>query len=352
MNYDILYLYLIHSDNLVNRKDNLISTSNYLKNLADEINLKININIVNCPDLKFIEENKEKYNQKIININNIEDNFFKNTAKFTINYNQLSNLEKHKNVYNIISKINNNKALHLIIEDDLIINMNNDIHLKNFFKFLQNTKKEWDIIFTSFSDHNNNDNFEFIDIRNISKILLAKSSYFINKETAINLLNSLNNNIKYSLRISLSEYINNNINCKSYITNKHLFIEGSKLGIFPTTINTNNFLFQNNDYLLISKYLNNNNISIDDLKNIENIYNKSNFKNNPDILHSMGLIYYKYGDYDKSKEFLINAINNLKKNDGYIDKYSDILNNCINMFQYNQISMDECLNKPSKYIYN
>ena len=66
----------------------------------------------------------------------------------------------------------------------------------------------------------------------------------------------------------------------------------------------------------------------------------------------MGLIYYKYGDYDKSKEFLINAINNLKKNDGYIDKYSDILNNCINMFQYNQISMDECLNKPSKYIYN
>ena len=49
------------------------------------------------------------------------------------------------------------------------------------------------------------------------------------------------------MKLSLSKFIfDNKENIKSYILNKHTIFEGSKIGIFPTSVNTNNYLIQNN----------------------------------------------------------------------------------------------------------
>jgi len=50
----------------------------------------------------------------------------------------------------------------------------------------------------------------------------------------------------------------------------------------------------------------------------------------------MGIFYHKNNMNDKAFEYFENAFQLLKDQKGYIGKDSEILNNCINIYQYNQ----------------
>lgn len=49
---------------------------------------------------------------------------------------------------------------------------------------------------------------------------------------------------------------------------------------------------------------------------------------------------------------MIDACLNIKKYNGYLTKTNEILNNCINMFQYDQIDLEECKKLKSKYSFD
>jgi hypothetical protein len=131
--------------------------------------------------------------------------------------------------------------------------------------------------------------------------------------------------------------------------NRHLFLEGSKIGILPSSINPNNFLFQNNQFISLTNISNKNDITDDDIKEAEKLYESIKHMDSADIMHIIGIIYYKKNDYANSKKFLIDAVASLKRNKGYLQQNSEILNNCINMHQYDQIYLEECKALPSKY---
>ena len=54
-------------------------------------------------------------------------------------------------------------------------------------------------------------------------------------------------------------------------------------------------------------------------------------------------------DYNKSKKLLSDSVINMKKNNGYLTNSSEILNNCINMHQYDQDDLEECIKNKGKY---
>ena len=78
------------------------------------------------------------------------------------------------------------------------------------------------------------------------------------------------------------------------------------------------------------------------IKELEKIYKNSGL-NNPDFQHSLGLAYYKYGDYKKAKEIMIEAVKNYKKMGGFICQHNELLNNCINMHQFEQSDIENVL---------
>ncbi len=178
---------------------------------------------------------------------------------------------------------------------------------------------------------------------NYFKILIAKSSYFISNTCASKIYNFMNK-ITFTYKIQLSYFIyKNKDNIKSYVFNRNLLFEGSKLGIFTTSINNNNYLYQNGEFVKLSQLIGNNDYIDDDIvKKGETIYNASG-KNNPEFQHTMGLIYYKNKQYKKAKEIIIEAVNNLKRNDGLITQQNEILNNCINMHQFEQSDIENVL---------
>lgn len=359
MNYNILNLYIIYTDILKKRNDTLLSSIEFLKSICKNNKIDININIINSPSAKFINDNVELFKDRIIDLNSLSNDIIEKEriyieySKFKINEYQVSNIEKHRNVYKSIMENLDSKSLFLIIEDDIVINNDNENVFNDFFKYIQLKENEnkWDIILSSNADFDN-DNLCFKDFRkhsNNNHIIISKGSYFINKKTASKLYDYFNT-LKYSLKIKLSKYINDNNDLKVMVMNKYLFLEGSKIGLYPSSINNSNVLYFNNEYIRLTLYLRQDNITEEDLKNINNIYNNNKFKNNSDFLYTMGLIYFKYKDYNKSKQYLMEAIEYLQKNEGLISQYNEILNNCINIHQYDQTFIETSNLKQSKYI--
>jgi hypothetical protein len=338
-------IYIITSDHLKLRYNNLNQQIGKLKEIFHNNKINFNFHQINNPSSNDIENNLDKYKDIVsLSKDDIEDNDFKNQI-IPLNTCQLSNLNKHLKAYELI-KNNTNNDYHFIIEDDIIIL---DDFIDNINSFLIKIKEiDFDLILTGIAINQSGD-LNFLNSHNYFKVLISKCSYFISNECASKLL-EFNSKIRFTQKLSLSYFIwKNKETIKCYVCNKNLFFEGSKIGIFSTSINNNNFLYQNGEFVKLTQLVGDNEYVPDDvIKQVEDICNNAG-KNNPDFLHTLGLAYYKNKNYKKAKDTLIEAVNYLKKNDGFISQHNEILNNCINMHQFEQSDIENALKLPGIY---
>jgi TPR repeat protein len=131
--------------------------------------------------------------------------------------------------------------------------------------------------------------------------------------------------------------------------NNHTFLEGSKIGTFSSSTSASNFLYQNTDFINLAKISTHDNIDDEKIKMAENIFQNANYPDSPDFLHTMGVIYFKRKDYVKAKDYMTRACDHLESSYSYCGKSSEILNNAINIYQYNQPMLSECTSRKSKY---
>jgi len=338
-------IYLITSEHLKIRFNHLNHQIVKLKSIFDKLNINYNFIQINNPSNKEIEKSIDKYKDRVIlNKDEIIDDDFKNLIT-PLNTNQLSNFSKQQKALEMIKK--SDVKINYIIEDDIMII---DDFINNFIKLLEKVKTlDFDILFTSIAINDTENEEKFINSYDCFKVLIAKSSYFITNKCASKLFDYLDK-IRFTYKLSLSYFIWENKNdIKSFVFNKNLLFEGSKIGIFASNTNSNNFLYQNGEYIKLTQIVSNNEYIEDSLvKQAELIYNSSG-KNNPDFQHTMGLIYYKNKDYKRAKDILIEAVFNLKKTDGYISQQNETLNNCINMHQFEQSDIDNVLKLDGVY---
>lgn len=344
-------IYVIKSEHLIQRKKSIELTLNKIKTAMKNNNFNFNIIYITSPTDKDIEKNIGEYNSKINLTENIEDSDFKKEQS-RFNLAQISNLYKHKKAYEMI---NNSMTKHnFIIEDDVIII---DDYINNFNECLGLLKRiQYDILFTCISNNTSTGKINIELTSTNYKILMMKSSYFINKETAKQLYSYLDV-IRFPIRIAISKFIYDNKNTiKSYILTKHTLFEGSKIGTYSSTTKTSNFLIQNNHYIEMINILKElENINTDNETEIEKIIDKGakycNLygKDNPEFQHILGLMYYKKNRFEESLESMKTAIYSFKKNEGYVPQFNEILNNCINMHKFCQKDIESCFTKPSIY---
>ena len=281
--------------------------------------------IKNDFDIEIINKEIEYVNKSKLQNTGI-DEFDKSLTN--INKYMADNIERHRLIYNIIDE---NETC-LILEDDNVIL--ND-HLNNVKEFLKNKDTlmtDYDIgIIGITTQNNNNEKLKLINYRNNSNIIPSKSAYMIKGHLAKKIYNYFNQH-NYSMRVQLSKYIYDNLDVKIGIINKHIFLEGSKIGVLPSSFNKNNLLIFNPDYIKLLQLLNKNG----DITSAESIFKKLSSINSVDGYHLMGIFYHKNNMNDKAFEHFEKSFQLLKEQNGYIGKDSEILNNCINIYQYNQ----------------
>lgn len=347
-------IYVIHDEKYKTRYNIINNTIIELKKICNKIgNIEVNIKFItndNNIDKKRINYDKYPIDTDNIELNNINTEY--NNRITLLNEQLISNIEKHRNIYNSIAISNDNTdTYHLVLEDDALISSDYISNIEETFKNIANkTFSEWDILFTCLPSMKLNDKLEMNNTKDFFKFLMNKSSYFIKKNICEELYN-FTNTIKFSHKDMLSRFIFENPNKYKYMfLNKNLILEGSKIGIVPTTINNNNFLFQNNIYINLINISNKEKLEKKDIEQSEKLYEESckQFLS-ADIMHIMGIIYYKYNDYNNSKEFFNKALENTKMHNITLFQGSELLNNTINIYQYNQEYLEECKKIKSKY---
>lgn len=334
-------IYVIKSEHLNIRNKMLKTTLDLIMGMMKNNNYNVKIINILKPSIEDIENNISEYDKKI-NLNNeeITDSDFK-SSQVKFNLAQLSNLHKHMQAYELIktSKTRHN----FIIEDDILIL---DEHRNNFNDFLKLLKTiDYDLLLTCLAMNDDTNKINIVPVNNYFKILLTKNSYFITP-TIAKKLSEYMNVIRFPMKLSLSKFIfDNKDTLKSYLLNKHTIFEGSKIGVFPTSVNTTNYLIQNNSYTTLTNMINNNESDLDKAYKHYMEYGKDN----ADFQHMLGLLYYKNKKYKEAIDILKLAVINFKKNEGYMIQYNEIINNCINIYQYYQDDIKDCFNKKGLY---
>ena len=340
-------IYLIITEKLFpTRKKYTNATLEKLCNILNSNNISTSVVKVSKPDT-------EDLNVDILKEIKLEKTGIENIDKFlsVISLEHISNIKKHITCYESI--VSSGKDYNLILEDDILITKDYEENILHMIKdCLELHIKDWDILFCCIStDGTSLNNNLLSNVYDMYNTLPAKSSYFIKKSMASQLISYIDH-FKYSMRGILNRFIiENKNNFKFKMYNKHTILEGSKIGIFPTTINNNNILFQNTDYMNLIKLLNSKELTLVEYNQAKTIENNLSQLQSPDVYHIMGIICHKMNNHKEALEFFEKALKITKEKNGLISKNSELLNNTINLFQMLQDDDIKLFQeKPSKWI--
>ena len=341
-----IHIYIISTEELKNRITNINNVVAILKNLCAKNNIQAFINLISEPSSSTVDKNISVFNSRV-DYSPFKDNNEYNEYITMLNSCQISNYEKHRELYKII-KDKSEEDLHMIIEDDMLISNSYINNINDMINDL--TKKDncdlWDILFLSLNTVNNGENF--INFRTVYNKLITKSCYFV-KPKICNKLYEESTTFKLQIKYFISKYIEDNKDLNVYFYNKNTLIEGTKIGIYPSSVSSANYLYFNNEYIGLLKIYNKDVITDDDIKEACELYKIVENINSSDIINIMGMIYNKHKNYKEAKKYFIQALDTHKKNYGYLQKNSNILNNCITIFQHDQDMLEECLKAKPKY---
>jgi GR25 family glycosyltransferase involved in LPS biosynthesis len=248
---DTLNILVIHAKKLTIRAEKFKNILHTLDNISKKKKITIKTQFISQFEPEQIDKNIGEYN-KLVSYDPIHDPDFDN-QRFMLNSAILSNIEKHKEAWKSISKLNaSNKSLYLIIEDDALLFPE---CVDNLLDVLNLDHSTWDFLSLGLSVPNPpNDSNDFINFRNHLKILPSKEAYLIKPSTA-RLFYEQSNKFKFTLRIHLSYLFKENPNVKVFFPKKRVFIDGSKLGIFPSSIHPTNILIFNSEFIQMHSYI-------------------------------------------------------------------------------------------------
>jgi hypothetical protein len=332
-----VHVFAIHSDELVFRKKFLI---NALKTIEDI-----------CSKNSFVYDTyviKDANDVMVDAIDKTEDTDV-NAKIIHLEKEHISNFSKQKQAIQKIVELGEKEKegdvhYYMCIEDDCIILPQ---FVANLEKFFENPSiSPWDILFLCVCQPNDIQEFQFNDIREIFKILPSKECYLINVNTAKKLLIDLEK-MHFQYRVQLSQWINKNPEVISKYPTKRISLEGSKVGVMPSSVNNNNILIYNRDFIkMFNMVLGREALDIDVATEL---YNSSSHLKSPDITHIYAVLMFKKERFSEAKDLFIQAVNENMLQNGKLEKNSEMLNNAINICGIYQPDRDSYREPPSKY---
>ena len=253
------------------------------------------------------------------------------------NANMISNCLKHLEALKYLST-KGEHDINLILEDDVFYNDKFESQFEEFVRL--GYYKSFDMVFFGLPGEKPSiysDGGPTVVVSttiNGNGLLPCCDSYYVNRKTVARLL-ELYVPIKYPHNIQLSYLIDkDNINCGR--TYPNLLVDGSKIGFTTSTISPNNILLFNNAYKMVYKLLDKAQLTPDDIKLINGIFENNSAKDNPDFLFLEGLFNMKLANYGKTKELFDRAYIGYEQNMSPLTNQSALIQNYIDLAKHLQ----------------
>jgi len=250
----------------------------------------------------------------------------------------LSNCLKHCSAIRAVTNgVSAPDDLHLVLEDDCCFSDNAIDMFMNVVARLPELAADWEIAFLGFpavkmpDDKDDPTALRVKRTADLFKVLPGCDSYLITKQGAAK-LNALMLPFKFNFNVQLSYAIQKS-GAASYSCTPNVFIEGSKLGTYVSSLNTNNLLIYNQAFREMFGLVQLNSYTDVDRENFAKLWEITTFKGHPDFLYQKGMYLMKDRKFEEAKVVFDQCFDIYKKNACAMTKDTVFLNNYIELFK-------------------
>ena len=316
-----LKVYIIHVKALTNRKSLCDKLHNELSQ-ATSFDLE-SFDYITKNDPSEITDPVEVDMNPIPNDNGQFDRL--NTFLRPLKVVHVSNAMKHKEaLQSIASAQDTNTTIHLVIEDDSLKQSPELVPLQQAMTTF--TTEKLSVMFLGIPPGVAAKNGKQL-VSDVYNTLPCCDSYLITPAAARETLKHFTP-IKFPTNIQLA-YALAKAQMVSYMSAPAIFVDGSKLGVFVSTIDSNNRLVFNGHFVAIAKAINENLPE----ENIDALFNKAEPKWHPEFMHLQASYEKKKGNYKQAEQYYSEALNQYIAFGGIIDNQTELLRDFMRLYR-------------------
>jgi GR25 family glycosyltransferase involved in LPS biosynthesis len=270
-----------------------------IKNLKD--NNIVHVDVITAHEPKDITAETIKEYVDVTKVADMPEQYASSLKPLHVN--QLSNSLKHLAALRHIIVTNDESRAYVVLEDDVLYN---DDVAKVLKTTIANRPEPCDLLFMGLPSTKTGtpESIAYESGTNIFKSLPSCESYAMTLKGA-NLLLAKFLPIRFPTHIQLTYTIKVLNACEMHVCSPNVFVDGSKIGVYMSSIEQNNFLMWNSDYNKMNKMM----VQGSPIAEIMDVYNAAHFKEHPDFQYLAAQAYAKAGDHEKSNEFFDKAFN-------------------------------------------
>lgn len=247
-----------------------------------------------------------------------------------IHINQLSNVFKHIDALKKIAACPNDGDLHIVMEDDTLFNDDVCRSIDTLVGMIRHEQ----IVFTGLPS--NEPSMAIKPTREVFGGLVPLcDSYIITKRAAKAICDAI-----FPIRMVWNMHLNyilEKIGIVPYHSSKGIFVNGSKYGMFVSTLSPNNTLIFNRDYMLVAERLNKPLLTPEDEAFIAKTAQDTPIAKSPDFQYLMARYHSKKKDYKAAEECFKASFHTTLANNGVINHESTMLKEYISMHKHMQV---------------
>lgn len=345
----LFHIFVIHTQKLTLRQGRLHGVIQTIRTTAQAAGYEVKVTMILKPDPEHFDDKtiplmEKRIKYEPVGIQEFDSIINPATNTHVLSVEELSNYEKHREVWRRISA-ETSADLYMVIEDDIFMIPDEHDVLREVFNNIDHTSYDFMTFSVADQTTKKTDPMNLLNFREVGKILPSKESYFLSRRAA-RVLYDQSETIRFSMRIMMSYILCKNPSLNVMYPNKRLFIDGSKLGITPSTIHGGNVLIYNQEFMELWKFISHDKPP---LREIREIYKRVAHIRNPDIMHIYGVLLYRAGELHEAQDAFIEAVQVMKEQQGLLTFRSELLNNAINIHEHAQWDVPAIISKPSKY---
>ena len=331
-----LTLYVIHTESLHARQQNMQQAVKTIEAVGQEAGWRVDVQYVLTP------------NPSDLNVKDLEARIkYEPTGDaeldghmHTLNVQELSNLEKHRSVWRTCAE-KAGHSLNMVIEDDV-----------TFVPETGAASKGLADLFALWAKTPPSDTYHLIPLclanqKRKAALWHSKEAYVVTPIGARNLF-AATQQIRFNARGHLSLWAATNT-ANVHYPKERITVDGSKLGIFPSSIHTHNHLVFNRDYMEMLELANGKEAL--DVGTLNKYWTVAASMRSPDLCHLLGVMYHRAGKHEKAQQLFLTALQEMSARGGLLTTGSEIMTNAINIHKFLQadLAMAYASKEPLKY---
>jgi GR25 family glycosyltransferase involved in LPS biosynthesis len=328
-----LNVFVIHETTLVHRKEGMEQLK---KQLEKELEGKFNVNWMYVTNYDAQECTKMDL-KNVVNFSKIETESLVDFNKLlkSISMQCVSNNLKHWWALQYIGQKSTDTDINLVLEDDVFLHGKVEHLLDILHNVAKKTAPTWDMVFLGFPsqpDAVSQSTIKCRSVKDLYRVLPSIDSYLVSKKCA-NMVAPGYLPLKFVGNVNLSYTIHKH-SLEVYMTDKQLFMDGSKYGTDVSSINPNNFLIYNPVYReLFQLVQNKTEFTAEDRNKLEAVWTTVPNKMHPDNLYLKALFLMKTRDFKNAKTMFDSVFDIYNKQKAFINRESLFMNNYIELFK-------------------